>query len=307
MLAVEAHELVREHAPGRGVCGVSLGVRAGECYAVLGRNGSGKSTLTRLLLGLEPVGGGRLAVLGCPVTLGSRGHLRRLGVALDATPHWDALTGWQNAAFVASAYGLRDGELERRLAGLFGLAGLAPHRDEPVATYSFGMRRKLALIEALCHEPDLVVLDEPTAGVDEQFRVALAGLLRTRRDRGATTWLAANDVDWAAGVASRVAFMEAGRIVAEGTPDELAREVSPLREVCLTLAGCVAVPPPAFDGLRAFVQEGSSVRALVDGPALLPRLLEHVAAAGGEVARVEVSRSTLRDAFLLKTGKELGQ
>jgi len=287
------------------VCGVSLAVNPGECYAVLGPNGSGKSTLTRLLLGLEPVGGGSLAVLGTAVTHGARAHLRRLGVALDVSVHWDALTGWQNACFVANSYGSRGRGRDRRLGELLALAGLDACRDEPVATYSFGMRRKLALVEALCHEPDLLVLDEPTAGVDEHFLVPLAGLLRQRREQGKTTWLAANDVDWAAGVASRVAFLDAGRLAAEGTPDALVREVSPLREVCVTLASGIAVPPPALDGVRAFTQEGKSLRALVEDSTRLPQLLGHVAAAGGDVARVEVSRSTLRDAFLLKTGREL--
>jgi len=305
VVAIEAHNLTCEHAPGRGVCSVSLAVNAGECYAVLGRNGSGKSTLTRLLLGLEPVGGGSLVVLGLPVARGSRSHLGRLGVCLDTSAHWEALSGWQNACFVARAYGRSGRALEGRLARLFERAGLAPYRDEPVATYSFGMRRKLALVEALCHEPDLVVLDEPTAGVDEHFLVALAELLRERGARGQTTWLASNDVEWAACVASRVAFLEAGRLEVEGTPEALVREVSPLCEVHVTLAGGVRVPPPPLEGVRAFSQEGTSLRALVGEARQLPRLLEHVGAAGAEVARVEVTRATLRDAFLLKTGREL--
>jgi len=304
--AIEAHNLTCAHAPGRGVCGVSLAVDAGECYAVLGRNGSGKSTLTRLLLGLEPVGGGSLAVLGLPVARGSRRHLGRLGVCLDTSAHWEALSGWQNACFVAQAYGRNGRALEGRLAWLFDRAGLAPYRDEPVATYSFGMRRKLALVEAFCHEPELAVLDEPTAGVDEQFVVELADLLRQRGARGQTTWIASNDVEWAACVASRVAFLEAGRLVAEGTPEGLIREVSPLCEVHLVLAGSVRVPPPALDGVRAFSQDGTSLRALIGDSRHLPRLLEHVGSTGAEVARVEVARATLRDAFLLKTGRELG-
>lgn len=308
MPVVEAKDLVREYAAGRGVCGISLSVEAGECYALLGRNGSGKSTLTRLLLGLERPDGGELTVLGHPVPAAPRGHLSRLGAALDTSVHWEALSGWANAGFVARAYGMAEDAIRSRLGELFELADLASQADEPVSRWSFGMRRKLSLVEALCHQPELLVLDEPTAGVDEHFLVRLAERVRDRSAAGRTTWVAANDAEWLAGVATRVAFLDGGRLVAEGAVGELVGEVAPLREVQITLAAVAEVPRPDLDGLRALSQEGTTLRALVeDDRALTPRLIEHVVAAGGQVQRVEVLRSTLREAFLLKTGEALDE
>jgi ABC-2 type transport system ATP-binding protein len=291
---IEARDLARLFPNGRGVRGVTLAVAAGECYALLGRNGSGKSTLTRLLLGLERPTGGSLRVPG----------LSRTGAALETSAHWDALTGRANAWFVARAYGLPADTIARRLEALFELADLTGQADEPVGAYSFGMRRKLAIVEALCHEPDLLVLDEPSAGVDAHFQVALADVVRRRCAEGLTTWIAGNDPDWTAAVATRVAFMDEGGILTEGTVEELVDEVSPLREACVTLIAPVPVPAPDFPGLRSFEQDGQVLTALLErDPALVARLVEWAVRHGGEVQSAEVRRPTLRDAFLAATGK----
>lgn len=306
MTVIHAKGLVREYAPGRGVCGVSLAIEQGECVALLGRNGSGKSTLTRLLLGLERASAGRLDVFGRPVGKGSRHHLGRLGIALDTSVHWEALSGRANARFIARSYGMAGREIEARLDELFALADLGSQAHEPVATWSFGMRRKLSLVEALCHEPDLLVLDEPTTGVDAHFLVALADLIRRRSGSGKTTWIASNDPDWVAGVASRVVFLDAGRVTTEGTVAELVAEVSPLLEVRVTLAAVRPIARFELPGLRSFEQDGVKLEALVERDrAAVPRLVEQIVAQGGEVQSVEVLGTTLREAFLLKTGRSL--
>lgn len=304
MQAIVAHNLARRYASGRGVCGLSLGVAAGECYAVLGRNGSGKSTLVRLLLALERPDAGDLEVLGESVARGSRRHLAGCGAALDRPVYWEALTGRQNAAFALAQYGDHT-TAPARLAAWLDRAGLAAQADDPVATYSYGMRKKLSLIEALAHEPALAILDEPTAGVDPQFLVELAGEISGRSRGGRTTFIASNDPDWIARVATRVAFVEAGCIVAEGTVEDLLAGVARLQEVQITLETAAPVPSPTdLPGLESCVQDGAALTAMMaDDPHLVPRLLERLTAAGAAVRRLEVRRPSLRDAFLLATGK----
>ena len=307
MNAVEARELVREYKPGRGICGVTFSVTGGECFGLLGRNGSGKSTLARLILGLEKPRSGYLSVLGCEKDGGSpRSSLMRIGAALDASIHWDELSGLQNAYFAARVYGMGRHQAERRLEELFELAGLGDRADEPVRTYSFGMRRKLSLIQALCHEPDLLVLDEPTTGVDAHFLLILADLVRSRSGAGRTTWISGNDAEWIGGVAHRAAFLDSGKIAAMGTVEDLIKEVSPFQVVVTRLSKPAFIPRPETGGLRSFEQSGETIRAILEPePMLVPEIMNWIVSRGGEIGSVEVRKTTLKDVFLFKTGRAL--
>jgi ABC-type multidrug transport system ATPase subunit len=310
MSVITARDLVREYSPGRGLCGVSLAVERGECVALLGRNGSGKTTFSRLVAGLDRPDSGSLAVLGHDVHRGARGHLAAMGIVLETSAHWLELTGRANAHFVAQSYGLRDADLSVQLNRLLKQVSLADRADDPVSTYSFGMRRKLSILEALCHDPDLLLLDEPTAGIDEQFLIGFAGLVNDRSERGKTTCITGTDAEWFATVADRVVFLDQGRVVAEGTVDALIAEVAPLDEVQLTLAHLVEVPTAArkVEGVRSWEQNGSFVTVLTErDPTVVPRLLQAVTAEGAEVKSLNVSRSTLRDAFLARTGRSLAK
>ncbi|MBN1291265.1 MAG: ABC transporter ATP-binding protein [Candidatus Latescibacteria bacterium] len=298
--------LTREYAPGRGVTGITLDIEPGECFAVLGRNGSGKSTLTRLLLGLERPDSGNITVLGNNSVYRSKDHLSNTGATLDTSIHWDRLSGWDNAFFVARNYRMPVKEIEHRLYNLFELADLTANAFDPVHTYSFGMRRKLSIIEALCHDPELLVLDEPTTGVDVQFQIKLSRLIKERTVKGFTTWISGNDPDWIAGVASRIAFMEFGKFIAAGTVDELIGEVAQFQEICVTINPPLEIPKPCNVDCSSYMQTGNSITILVDkNPGLVPEMMDWIVSQGGKINKVEVRQSTLSDAFLLKTGRAL--
>jgi ABC-type multidrug transport system ATPase subunit len=304
---VRAESLQRLYGSGRGIDGVTFSVAQGECFCLLGRNGSGKSTLTRLLLGMDQPTGGMLKVLGrSPGGRQRRAHLSRIGSVTDTSVHWEQLSGWENAYFVARTYRLPRAKIEKRLTDLFMLADLRSQALDAVASYSFGMRRKLSLIQALCHDPPLLVLDEPTAGVDPQFLLRLADLVRARSGEKKTTWIASNDPDWAAAVADSAAFLDAGKICAAGSLKDLLGEVSPLREIRITLSIPHPVGTPQMSGIRSFEQSGKKITALLGrDPALIPKTIEWILSMGGLVERLEVKESGLKDAFLLKTGRVL--
>jgi len=306
MAAIDARELRCEYAPGRGVAGVTLAVEPGRCVALLGRNGSGKTTLTRMLLGLLRPGSGELRVLGCDVASGGRGHLRRCGAVLDRTSQYESLSARQNAMFVARSFGLGRVGARRRVSELLALADLADRADDAVATFSYGMKRKLALIEALAHDPDLLILDEPTGGIDAQFLARLALEIRSRSANGKTTWLAGSDAEWFADAADSVAMIDAGRIVAEGSVAELLAELAPTRELKITLRRPVAIDPPDMPDLRSMTAAGCVITAVASGgPAAVGALVQHVVSRGGDIESLEVRQSTLRDAFLIQTGKAI--
>ncbi len=308
MPVIEAHNIVCQFAPGRGVCGVSLSIEPGQCYILLGRNGSGKTTFTKLLLGLSKCDSGKLTVLGCDLSAGTREHLTRCGVASDSAVHWDNLTGRANAYFVARSYGLSDQQITHRLDGLLAEADLLAQADEPVATYSFGMRRKLSIIQAVLHEPELLILDEPTAGLDAHFTANLAGMIAARSEKNLTTWLAGNDPDFAADVASHVAFMDAGKIITEGTPAQLIADLSDSQEVSIELQGKTALPRPDLPGLVSFVQDGEQLVSLLENDAhLVGKLIHWITDVGGRIHTVDVRRPRLRDAFITATGRRIDE
>jgi ABC-type multidrug transport system ATPase subunit len=308
MNAIEGRNLTRRFAPRRGVCGVSFDVAAGECWGLLGRNGSGKTTLTRLLLGLDRPSSGTLTVLGEPVHAGSRKHLARCGAAFDRSVHWDGLTAWQNAWFVARRHGLSSSRARRRLGELFALADLDDRARDRVAGFSFGMRRKLSLIEALVCEPELLILDEPTAGLDEAFLVRLTDVVRARTSAGLTTWLAGNDADWLAGVATKAAFIDAGQIVAADSVEALLGELGQSSEVKCVLGSLPALDAARPSDMRMLTRDDHTVRAVVDGgPEGVGRMVQWLVAQGAEIRGMEVHRGGLREAFLIRTGRGMDE
>lgn len=304
--AIQVCDVVRRYDSGRGVSGISMAIETGECHATLGPNGSGKTTLIRLAAGFERPDAGNVTILGHDVSAGERRHLARTRVMPDASAHWEVLSGWENACFTARMYRLDPTRATDELRRLFADAGLEEQAHDPVAGYSLGMRRKLHLIELLCCRPDVLILDEPTIGIDSRFKLWLAQELHSRSAGNLTTWIATNDPDWVQDVATRVSFVESGCLVADGTVSELAGDLRGSQEVRIELAGTGQVGEPGISGVRTFVQAGVNITAVIDpGPAMVARLIDWLIGSGHGLRNLEVRQAGLRDAFLARTGVRL--
>ncbi len=298
----------------RALDGVTLTVAKGEIVALLGSNGSGKSTLLKIVAGLVPQDRGGVALFGRE-TGADQGVRREIGMLFDHSAHWDALTGFENAWYFARSYGLKPDDACGRLERLFSSMALADRRDDPVFTYSYGMRRKLALIEALVHEPALLLLDEPSIGLDYQARVALTTRLREEAERGATVIFSTNDVHEAAGVADRVALFDRGRLLIEGEPSVLVGSLKGRMTIDLALATPVHMQPllamAGVEGARADERDGVFVLTIIASPdgsssgasALLGRVVQEVARQGGAILSVAMRAPGLEDVFLAFMGK----
>jgi ABC-2 type transport system ATP-binding protein len=204
---------------------ISLEVEKGEILGLLGPNGSGKSTLLHILSFLIPPSRGTVFLLGRRIEKKDPMVLRRMGVVFDQTPHYENLTGYENAWFFAHAYDIGRVEITERLRYLFTALDLWERRNDPVAIYSHGMKRKLALIEALAHHPQLILLDEPSLGLDYHSRMSLYQILREEAERGSSLIMATNDVHEARFLCDRVALMRQGRLLTTGSPEELIRSL----------------------------------------------------------------------------------
>lgn len=292
-------DISRYYHTGRGLENVSLSVKAGRCFGVLGANGSGKTTLTRLVAGLDRVESGEISVLGKPAYPRPSHLRRRCGVALDSPAHWEDLSGKQNLWFFARQYGMNGSSLRRRVNELLDEADLAQQADETVAGYSFGMRRKLSILEAIAHEPDLLILDEPSAGIDVMFQDRLIEQIHNRCKLGKTTWVADNDADWLARAATDVILLNEGRIEARGSVSDLMASVGARNKIEIVLEQSDFSATPNINGVIRFSCKENRLIAEMDGNSELPiELLKWIIASGGRVRSMEVRSVTLHEALV---------
>lgn len=263
------------------VDGLSLHVRRGEVLGLLGPNGAGKSTTVAMAAGVIVPDGGtvRLDGDGDPRRPADRA---RIGVAPQALALYDALTGEANLRFFGAIYDLHGPGLDNRVRWALDFVGLAPRAKDAVATYSGGMKRRLNLAAALVHDPELLLLDEPTVGVDPQSRNALFDNIEALRKDGHTIVYTTHYMEEAVRLCDRIAIVDQGKLLALGTLDEL----------LTTHAG-----PPVL------------VAATSDGEVRTPtaRPLEALTAlaASTTVTDFRVDRPTLEDVFLSLTGRSL--
>jgi lipooligosaccharide transport system ATP-binding protein len=238
-LAVRARGLTKSYDGVQAVAGIDLAVRAGECFGFLGPNGAGKTTTMKMIYGLAQVGGGELEVLGHDAARERRAVKARLGVVPQEDNLDRELSVRENLIVQAGYHGIGGPRAQERSAELLEFASLAHRADSRVPELSGGMRRRLLIARALVNEPELVVLDEPTTGLDPQARQTVWGTLDDLRAAGVTLLLATHYMEEAARMCDRLVIMDFGRIVAQGPPGDLVQRYGQphLEAVFLHLTG----------------------------------------------------------------------
>jgi ABC-2 type transport system ATP-binding protein len=306
--ALEAKNISRLYrSSGRGVSDVSFSFAPGEVFGLMGPNGSGKSTLLRVLSTAIAPDSGTFRVGGIDGLKEKRKVRARLGLMVDRPTHYDDLTGMANAYFFARAYGMDEGKAEGTLADLFEYFDLAEYADDRVKTYSYGMGKKLALIEALAHGPEVLVLDEPSLGLDYTSRLAYQRRIRDLAEGGVAVLLASNQVDEVESLCDRAAFLHRGKLVAEGTPEELISSVRGVARVVATLRNPVEYGPIAeVRGVQRIVPEGQDLIFHCDErPGVVADVVAGIVRVGGDIVNLSVERPNLEDVFVKITGEAL--
>jgi ABC-2 type transport system ATP-binding protein len=290
------------------VAGVDLLVHPGEIFGFLGPNGAGKTTTLRMLATLLPPTGGSARVAGCELAA-EPGRIReRIGYVGQAGGADREITGRTELVFQGRLYGMSVAAAGRRAAELIAMLELDGAADRKVGTYSGGQKRRLDIGLGLVHDPQLLFLDEPTTGLDPQSRARVWDEVRKMHDRGVTVFLTTHYLDEADALCDRVAIIDYGKIVAEGTPEELKRAVAG-DVVTLSVAGD---QQRAYDLIKDqdFVREakleGGSVHLYVDrGEVAMPAILRLLDSASMQLVTVELHRPSLDDVFLRQTGRSL--
>ena len=278
------------------VDGLDLEIPGGVCFGLLGPNGAGKSTTMRMLTGQALPDAGEIRVLGYRLPAQSKLARARLGVVPQESNLDIELSVRQTLAVFATLCRVPRARRRAAVDSALELAGLGARADERVGALSGGMQRRLLVARGLVHDPELVLLDEPTVGLDPQVRQELWSLIRRLRDRGATVLMSTHYIEEAQRLADRVAIMAAGRVVAEGSPGELIRAHAG-REVQEVSHG----GEREREELRAEARRrGLVVRA--SGPALA---FLHAERAETELPAGQRRAATLEDVFVLLTGEDV--
>jgi ABC-type multidrug transport system ATPase subunit len=306
--ALEAKNISRLYkSSGRGVSDVSLRVERGEVFGLMGPNGSGKSTLLRVLSTAITPDSGSFLVGGADGLTERREVRARMGLMVDRPTHYDDLTGRANAYFFARSYGMDEAKAEGALAELFEYFDLAEYADDRVKTYSFGMGKKLALIEALAHGPEVLLLDEPSLGLDYTSQLAYQSRIRDLSVEGVAVLLASNQVDEVEALCDRAAFLHRGKIVAEGTPEDLISRVEGVRRIVATLRNPVEYGSIVeVGGVQRVVPEGRDlIFHCEERPGIVADVVAGIVRSGGDIVNLSVQRPNLEDVFVELTGEAL--
>ena len=306
--ALEARNLARLYrSSGRGIEDVSLTLRPGEVFGLVGPNGSGKSTLLRVLSTAMEPDSGTFRIGGADGLREKRKVRAKLGLMVDRPTHYGDLSGWTNAYFFARLYRMEEKKAEGALSELFEYFDLSAYRDDRVKTYSYGMGKKLALIEALAHGPEVLLLDEPSLGLDYTSRLVLQRKIRNLSTSGVAILLASNQVDEVETLCDRVAFLHEGRLATEGTPEELVSSLEGVRRIVATLRNPVAYEGvEGIAGVDRVVPEGRDlVVHCEDRPGIVADVVGGIVREGGDITDLAVRRPSLEDVFVKLTGEAL--
>jgi ABC-2 type transport system ATP-binding protein len=309
---IETHDLRRSFksrgGPVEAVAGIDLRVERGEVFGFLGPNGAGKTTTLRMLSTLLPPTGGEARVAGCDLRREPKKVRERIGYVGQRNGSDPGVTARRELEFQARLYGASATAARKRTSELLVTLELEQCADRPSSTYSGGQRRRLDIGLGLIHAPQLLFLDEPTTGLDPQGRARLWNEVRNLKAGGMTVFLTTHYLEEADALCDRLAIIDHGRIVAEGTPAQLKRDIAG----DVIVLGVASGAPAALELLQAqpYVRQASiesdGIRLYVDhGESAMLAVLRLLDSSGFELLTIALSRPSLDDVFLQQTGHTL--
>jgi ABC-2 type transport system ATP-binding protein len=304
---IEVEDVWKRYGPTAALGGVSLAVEPGELFGLLGPNGAGKTTLMSILAGLTDPDAGSVRLFGRPFSSRDHDLRRRVGLATQDVAVYPELTARENLTFFGKLYGLDGADLRGRVGEMLQAVGLTDRADDRAGTFSGGMKRRLNLAVAVVHRPQLLLLDEPTTGVDPQSRNHIFERVKGLNAAGLTVVYSSHYMEEVQTLCTRIAILDGGQLKACDTLPNLLRILD-----AVALVRLPAVPPGLADRLAA-LPGVKRVRATGDGlevsaanlAPVLPRLLAACGEAGVEPTALDLDQPNLERVFLHLTGRAL--
>jgi len=308
-LAISVRDLHHSFGKTRAVDGVSFDVLRGEIFSLLGPNGAGKTTLISMLSCLLKPDSGDAVVMDHSISTESRNVKASIGVVPQEVALYGDLSARENLLFWGKMQDLRGAPLARRVDEVLEVIGLTDRQKDRVSTYSGGMKRRVNIAVALLHKPAVVIMDEPTVGIDPQSRRSILDNVKQLRDQGMTVLYTTHYMEEAQELSDHVGIMDHGKLVAVGTRQELVTSVGELDRIQLRLTGSTDLLLQTWRSVEG-VHEVSTDEGLVsvlaaDSNRVLPRLFERAAEAGARITSVDIQEPNLEAVFLRLTGRAL--
>jgi ABC-2 type transport system ATP-binding protein len=309
MKAIEVDNLYKSFGDFQAVQGASFEAQAGEVLSLLGPNGAGKSTTISMLSGLLAPTSGDACIMGHSVIREPDKAKKSLGVVPQDIALYPDLSARENLVFWGKMYGLRGAALKARVDEVLQVIGLTDRQKDHVGKFSGGMKRRVNIGAALLHKPAVVIMDEPTVGIDPQSRRHILDNVKELNQHGMTVLYTTHYMEEAAELSNHIAIMDKGKVIAYGTHDELIKMVGEQTRIDLTLnteAEKILEVWRATQGVARIDRKDSKVTALVDDSnRVLPRLFEAASKAGVRITSVDIQEPNLETVFLHLTGRAL--
>ncbi len=289
---------------------LSLDVRHGEIFGFLGPNGAGKTTTISMVCGLLRADSGEILVNGEPLREDYRAAQGRMGLCPQELAIWEMLSCFEQLEFVARQYDVRRKVARRRADELLEILGLQEKRNRLAKTLSGGMKRRLNIALALVHDPEILILDEPQAGLDPQSRILVREHIRSLA-RVKTVILTTHDMDEVDRMAERIAIIDHGELLVLDTPEALKGRVGPgdVLEIRVSAGeglNVVHLRKSLPDAVQNLTYDEGTLRVVaLEALELLPHLLERIRDAGAEAHDINLRKKTLEDVFIALTGRRL--
>ena len=300
-VVIEAKGLTKRYDGFTAVHNLDLEVHAGEVYGILGPNGSGKTTTILMLLGLTDPTEGTVRVLGLDPTRYPLQVKARVGYIPDRVGFYDDLSAWDNLFYTAKLNGLPRAEARRRIEQALERVGLAEVASQPVRTYSLGMRQRLAVADVLIKDPDIIIMDEPTQGLDPQSAREFLGYIQELKEDGITILLSSHLLHQVQQVCDRVGLFYRGRKGLEGTVPELARRIlGSAYHIHLTLAndaGQVQAALERLDGVQEVQRVNEHALVVKTVEDIRPEVAQAVIENGGRLLSLDLDLPSLDDIY----------
>jgi ABC-2 type transport system ATP-binding protein len=302
---IEIHELFKSYGDTQAVAGLSFDVAEGEIFGLLGPNGAGKTTTISIIAGLVNPDSGTVRVGGLDIHKDGRRVRGMLGVVPQEIALYEELTGRENLHFWGGLYGLKGRALRADAERVLDLVGLKDRADDRVREYSGGMKRRLNLSAGLIHKPRVILLDEPTLGIDPQARINILDIVRDGVSEGMTAIYTTHYLEEAEKLCDRIAIVDHGKILAGGTLAELEKLAGEGNLVTIKGGFTRERMGPLLAGAKIEHLEDDTLRVQVSGQSELGAMLTRIFSAGIRVDDVSIKEPSLEGVFIKLTGREL--
>jgi ABC-2 type transport system ATP-binding protein len=308
-VAIEVQNLHKDFGEVYAVQGIDFEVQRGEIFSLLGPNGAGKSTTISMISGLLNPDQGEIRVVGHDVEKSPLDTKAAIGVVPQEIALYEDLSAHENLSFWGKMYGLRGAALKKRVDEILEVIGLTDRQKGRVAKYSGGMKRRLNIGIALLHTPEVVIMDEPTVGIDPQSRRNILDSVKELNQKGMTVLYTTHYMEEAQELSDHIAIMDHGKLIASGTHNELVKIVGELDRIELSISTESVRVIDAWKtiaGVRQVTAENGHLTLLVDDSNLvLPEIFEKTAQVESRITSVEIQEPNLEAVFLHLTGRAL--